>query len=121
MLSKLRHFFFHIFWGYISVGGTSSSPKMETCVRWKRGLVQLLLDRGTLAFCQGLAFDLCVSALPAEEALRKTARLRRKTRSARLSPPAVSHLPRSVLRLRSLTLALRACGLFLKDRGKPSL
>ena len=72
-----------------------------------------------LAFCQGLAFDFCISALPQKRwmqtvLLRKTSRLRRKTRSARLSPPAVSRLRRSIL-------ALRARGLFLTDHSEPSL
>ena len=58
--------------------------------------------RGLVAFRQGLAFNLCVSTLTAEEVnanvlLRKTYRLRRKTHSTRLSPPAVSRLRRSIL------------------------
>ena len=53
-----------------------------------------------LAFCQGLAFDSCVSALPAN----KTTRLQRKTRS----------------RARS-SFAFGARGLFLTDRSKPNL
>ena len=64
-----------------------------------------LLD---IVFCQGLAFDLCVSAL----LIRKTSRLRQNTHFARLSPPVDS---------RCSILTLRTRGLFLTDRVKPSL
>ena len=69
----------------------------------------------SLAFCQGLAFYLCVSALMIKR--WNLLRLWRKTRFAHLSPPADS----CVYRLRRSILALRARGLFLTDRAKPSL
>ena len=61
-----------------------------------------------VAFCQGLAFYLCVSALMMKRWKQNLLRLRRKTRFARLSPPADSR-------------AFGARGLFLMESVKPSL
>ena len=60
-----------------------------------------------VAFCQGLAFDLWVSAL-----------LMKKCFAKPYAPPAKGS---QLSRLRRSILALRACGLFLTDRVKPSL
>ena len=73
------------------------------------------LEEHHLAFCQGLAFYLCVSALMIKSGKQKIGfasqnllRFRRKTSFAGLSPPADS-------------CAFGARGLFLTDHVKPSL
>ena len=92
----------------------------------------------SLAFCQGLAFDFCVSALPqkrwmhgfASQNLAPPAKdsLRSSFASGGLAPSALGLAP-SALDTRAsrsysrsaLVLALRARGLFLTDHSKPSL